>query len=508
MPSFVGEPTCTLNPSGRAPLTAALDIVTDEACAASLEIEGGGRQWLQAFHKAPGGARTLPVLGLRAGTKYAINLALAGGAAFSTEIETAPLPDDFPVLKIHVCEPSGREPGIVMFALRNTGRGGGPGNGRIVAIDEQGDPVWIFNAGGNLGDFRRMASGNIMFVTAGAIVEVDMLGNEVARWTSAPIGGGDPATNGIPIAVQGFHHAAMELPGGNILAIGAEKRRLDAYPSSETDADAPKAPADVKGDIIVEFDRDGNIINEIKLLDILDPDRICYYSVVSGEAGGPGGDGDWSHSNGLDYDPVDDAFILSIRHQDAIAKIGRTTGEIFWIIGDHAGWGEAWHKYLLQPDGDVGWQYHQHDPSFTPDGNILCFDNGNCRAVPFTPRMPAADCYSRLVEYAVDEDKGTVRQAWAFTGANGEKIYASSQGGAIWLPQTGNVFGDFACCRTDADGVPNESNAGDAKRTAWLIEVTHDDAPMPVFDLEFQDRSEDAKDFSSFRAIHVPSLYL
>ena len=289
MPSFVGEPTCTLNPSGRAPLTAALDIVTDEACAASLEIEGGGRQWLQAFHKAPGGARTLPVLGLRAGTKYAINLALAGGAAFSTEIETAPLPDDFPVLKIHVCEPSGREPGIVMFALRNTGRGGGPGNGRIVAIDEQGDPVWIFNAGGNLGDFRRMASGNIMFVTAGAIVEVDMLGNEVARWTSAPIGGGDPATNGIPIAVQGFHHAAMELPGGNILAIGAEKRRLDAYPSSETDADAPKAPADVKGDVIVEFDRDGNIINEIKLLDILDPDRICYYSVVSGEAGGPGG---------------------------------------------------------------------------------------------------------------------------------------------------------------------------------------------------------------------------
>ena len=138
----------------------------------------------------------------------------------------------------------------------------------------------------------------------------------------------------------------------------------------------------------------------------------------------------------------------------------------------------------------------------------MCFDNGNCRAVPFNPRMAPADSYSRLVEYEVDEAEGTVKQVWAFGGEKGEKIYASSQGGAIALPKTGNVFGDFACCRFDGDGRPSESNRGDARRTARLIEVTHDAEAEVVFDLELLDRSDEAKDFSSFRAIHLPSLYI
>lgn len=514
MPNFSVMPSCTLNPTGLAPLTAALKYETDIVCSAVLEVSGGGDDWRRALEPSDGLASVVPVLGLKAETAYEITLTLCddsgapSGEAFMDLVETGPLPEDFPVFNIRTCIPERREPGLILFALRNAGAAeSGPGNGRIVAINEKAEVVWIFNAGGNLADFRRLQNGNIMYVTRGAIVEVDMLGQEVGRWSSPAVGSRGTEGGGIELSVQGIHHAAMELPNGNFFAIGTEMRRFDAYPTSETDPDAPKAPADVKGDVIVEFDRSGKIVNEINLFDILDTERICYYSVKSGEGGGPGGDGDWSHSNGLDYDPSDDSFILSIRHQDAVAKIGRTTGALKWIVGDHTGWGAAWQKYLLTPEGDVEWPFHQHDPSFTKAGTILCFDNGNCRAVPFNPRMAPADSYSRLVEYEVDESKRTVKQVWAFGGDKGEKIYASSQGGAIALPKTDNVFGDFACCRFDGDGQPSESNRGDARRTARLIEVTHDAAPEVLFDLELCDRSEVAKDFSSFRAIHLPGLY-
>ena len=149
------------------------------------------------------------------------------------------------------------------------------------------------------------------------------------------------------------------------------------------------------------------------LFDIIDPNRIGYYSVVSGEGGAtPGGNLDWSHSNGLYYDSTDHSYLISIRHQDAIAKIGLEDGDLRWIIGDHHGWGDKWKKFLLSPDGYIDWQYHQHDPSITKAGTILCFDNGNCRAVPFNDRMQAKDSYSRVVEYSVDKERNTVGEVW------------------------------------------------------------------------------------------------
>lgn len=522
-PQFNGNPTFTVDPSGRAPLTAMFEFETDIPCAAVLAVDGGNDSWRRLIEADGERAHRVPVLGLKPDTEYRLEIILSkgdgelpAGERFGVDHKTDPLPDDFPIFNIRICDDEDRDYGYFLFALRNSGAAEtAPGNGRIVAINLMGEVVWLFNQGGNLADFRRLQNGNLMYVTRGAVVEIDMLGTELNRWSGRSAGGRTTEGGGIALDMEGIHHAAMELPNGNLVAIGIEVRRLAAYPTSETDPDAPKAPADVKGDTIVEFDRSGKIVNTTSLFDILDVDRIGYYSVTSGEGGGPGGDGDWSHANGIDYDPADDSYVISVRHQDCIIKIGREKGELRWILGDHTGWGEAWQKYLLEPIGDVGWPYHQHDPSFTMSGGILCFDNGNCRAIPFNPRMAPADSYSRLVEYEVDEENRTVKQLWAFGGENGEKIYASSQGGAVEVPGTGTFFGTFACCRFGPDGKPSESNRGDARRMARFIEfykgfdtesVINGD-PEVVFDLEFQDRSDDAKDFSSFRSIHLIGLY-
>ena len=85
---------------------------------------------------------------------------------------------------------------------------------------------------------------------------------------------------------------------------------------------------------------------------------------------------DWSHSNALAYNPADDSVIMSLRHQDALAKIDLATGDLIWLLGTADNWNEPWSSKRLQPTGEIEWQYHQHGSSFSGTGSIMLFDNG------------------------------------------------------------------------------------------------------------------------------------
>ena len=183
------------------------------------------------------------------------------------------------------------------------------------------------------------------------------------------------------------------------------------------------------------------------------------------------------------YDARDDSILVSLRTQDCIVKFDRRSGALRWILGAHGNWRKPWSDKLLKPDASVAWQFHQHDCSITPSGTILCFDNGNHRAQPFAPPMPAAQSYSRAVEFAVDEANGTVRQVWSYGEAPGERLYAGFQGGAMRLPKTGNTFITYGgICSIDgrpASGPdrfePGEADARDKLDIrARLLEVTPD----------------------------------
>jgi hypothetical protein len=133
----------------------------------------------------------------------------------------------------------------------------------------------------------------------------------------------------------------------------------------------------------------------------------------------------------------------------------------------------------------------------------LCFDNGNHRALPFTEKLPAERNYSRVVEFAVDEEAMTVEQVWSFGDGNGpgEGLYGCYQGGAFRLPKTGNTFMNFGGVCT-IDGVATNDNRADMCR-ARLIEVTPD--KEVVFDMWIDGSNEiPPMPLSSFRAEHVP----
>ncbi len=94
---------------------------------------------------------------------------------------------------------------------------------------------------------------------------------------------------------------------------------------------------------------------------------------------------DWTHANGLSYDPVRDSYWISFAVQSSVVEVDASTG----ATRNHLGFGGDW---TVEGDGfglDVG----PHCPSMTPQGTLLLFDN-----------QAPDDGTSRVLEYDLDFD--------------------------------------------------------------------------------------------------------
>jgi len=337
-----------------------------------------------------------------------------------------------------------------------------------------------------------MHNGNLLLLLPRSrIVEIDMLGNIVHMWHPSGSTDGDPGS--IPVDTLAFHHEVFEMQSGNFLVLSVEFRQLPDYPSSTTNPSASLETTIVAGDVIVEFAPDGTIVNEWSILDMLDPYRINY-SPLGGSyddfaepiIGHPVETRDWSHGNAVVHDPSDDSIIVSLRHQDAVIKFSRQTGQLIWILGPHENWvQEVFGQYLLNPltNDEFFFQYHQHAPDITDEGTYLIYDNGNNRASPFDSILPASQNFSRAVEYKINEITKEVEIVWEYGQFEDEIIYTSFIGDADYQPNTGNVLITFG-------GV----------KPARLIEVTHTTPAQKVFDLSISETF-------SYRSERLPDLY-
>jgi hypothetical protein len=413
-----------------------------------------------------------------------------------------------PPLRIETCDAARREPGLMVFNIRAGGQDSKMiKTGWIVALDQAGDVAFSLTLDAPTQDVRLHPNGNIFFSQPGrgAITEMDRTGQALRHWhVAGPWQGKEPPAGSTAIDLERMHHTLNVLPNGNLLLLTSEVRVFDDWPGSVTDADAPpEQGARLVGDVIVEVALDGTVVNRWRTLDMLDPYRISYGSRRDHwvKRGIPDSF-DWAHANCASPDPGDDSIIASLRTQDCIIKFDRASGALKWILGTPANWREPWSEKLLKPEGPLDWAYHQHDCSVTPTGTVLCFDNGNHRASPFDPPMAEADSYSRIVEFAVDEDAGTVRQVWCYGDAPQDRLFACFQGGAYRLPLTGNTFATYGGVAT-IDGVPSADNANGFGR-ARLMELSPDNEVL--FDM-WVDTSGEEKPWSLsvFRAEHVPN---
>ncbi|EGK8022565.1 aryl-sulfate sulfotransferase [Campylobacter lari] len=315
----------------------------------------------------------------------------------------------------------------------------------------------IYNRGIMMG-FRQNFDGALSFGFGQRYVKYDLMGREIFNRL-------------LPSSYIDFSHSMSQMPNGNYLlrVALANVKRLDG-----------KNVRSVR-DVILEVDKNGNVVDEWRLFEILDPYRaniikvldqgaVCLNVDVSkagktlsneelakmdtseifGDIAGTGVGRNWAHVNSVDYDPSDDSIIISSRHQSAIIKIGRDK-KVKWILGAHKGWGEKYKKALLQPidkngkniiceddyskcpgyknkEGGFDFTWTQHT-AFRIDEKsnkryiyITAFDNGDARAI--TQPAFASMKYSRAVVYKIDQKNKTVEQVWEYGKQRGNEWFS------------------------------------------------------------------------------------
>jgi arylsulfate sulfotransferase len=443
--TFVSGPALRDNPD--AGLTAWVDAGLSRPGWLELAIEIDGRAWTVTSDEDAAPSHLL--LGLRPDADLVVTVtgrAADGGATEPVVLadRTEPLPAGMNVHTVVVRDEARMEPGVTLLGEDDW----------IVMLDADGVPCW-YRATVGANQEVDLFSGSLI----GAIGprnrfdRVDLAGALVHRFHTTDFAGetGPESHLVSPLAI---HHDFVELPSGTFLTFSIESRTMP-FPPRE---DVPAAPvlSDVAGEIVVELDADGSVVNEWKLHDLMDPTRIGWDSVRGDywETWGPYRGGrftsDWLHGNSLDYDPATDTILVSMRHQDALLAFSRATGEVRWIAAPPVNWQPAWQPFVLEPPPEPGALfYHQHQASFTPRGTVLLFDNGNRRASAYEPPLPATQVGSRAMEIAIDEVTGSwsIVWEWGLQQAVPAPVFSGSLGGVTELPTTGNrliTFGNIS----------------------------------------------------------------
>lgn len=386
------QPYIRLNPYLINPLSAAVAFRTETETAVTVTIYGKEERGniVHTFPKAK--EHILPILGLYGDHANRVELRLYGGRARTITIQTAPLDTEVPaLLSMHTeAEYLGKELIFVTPSL----------NALATAFDYAGDVRWHLTVP-VIFEMKRLQNGNFLIGTErvmqmpyymSGLYEMTMMGKIVREYS-------------IP---GGYHHDEWEMENGDLLVLTED-------PGYET-----------VEDVIVLIDRKSGEIK--KTWDLKD----C---LVPGE--GPSGGytpKDWFHNNALWYDSHTNSITLSGRHVDAIINIDYDTGKLNWILGDPETWPEDKQKYFfaIKGEGDFDWPYEQHGCLVTPNGGIMCFDNGHYRSKIREKFLLNKDSFSRGVLYRIDREEMTIEQLWQYGKERGEEFFSSYIGNVEW----------------------------------------------------------------------------
>ncbi len=232
--------------------------------------------------------------------------------------------------------------------------------------------------------------------------------------------------------VSGFHHEAVRLPNGHVLAIAGFERMMPAGTQGSTE------PVDVLGDIVVDLDEDLQVAAVWNSFDHLDIKRASLYNATCKL--GPGEDGcpaiflaekanGWTHSNSLNYIPATGDFLISMPEQDWVLKVdwrnGTGSGKILWRLGKGG-------EFTAKSDDPYPWFSYQHDAGFDPVGSNLLsiLDEGHQRI----QKNPNA--MTRGQVWKLDEE---TRTATLVHNAD-LGVFAIAAGSAQRLKNGGNTF--------------------------------------------------------------------
>lgn len=532
-----GDGVLTLNPTGRAPLAALLEIDTDEPTRidAVLLAPDGERKPLPPV-EVYDDDHDLMVLGLTADATFSVEVTAtteAGGTTTWTtnSVRTAPLPESVPRVEVTVRDPERMEPGYTQVAVLSTRplTDGGffaqveENRGVLVVVDDQGRVVWYLETPRITVAATRRPDGNILYWTATdeLLFEfrvVDMLGRTLSRW----VGPTEEDTAGAEVLTDAgyLHHGAWVLGNGNTLVLGEEVTERDAFPGAPQDDALDIATDDwaVVSDVLAEYTPEGELVWRRGLSEFYDVAR--GYGEVATPANHPMY---WSQprptvqvgpTNWI-WAPPDGSYVLfSMQSHDAVVKYDREEDAISWILGSDVGWSDpSFQDLLLQPaaqqtDALPG---GQHGISITPAGTLLLYDN---EFYGVGHPGDGAAPRSTVREYAIDEAVGYGEEVWSYRDPDQPDLWTPYLGDARSLPTTGNVLvthgylvydpetGEPVALGPDTPELPDGTSV-----RSRITEVTHTDPPEKVFEFELLPPEAGTPGRSTQRAARWSSLY-
>ena len=379
------NPLVKLNPYLINPLAAVVMFKTEEEVAVTVRVLGKTPEatMKHTFPKAK--EHVLPILGLYGDYNNTVEIELYRGAMNTINIQTEPFTDSVAKLvKMDTTAEYLRDELIIVSpALTDLATG----------FDFAGDVRWHLNIP-TVFDIKRAKNGNLLIGShrllkipyyMSGLYEMTMAGKVIKEYK-------------IP---GGYHHDQFEMEDGNLLVLTEDL-------TSET-----------VEDMCVLIDREtGEILKTWDYKDFLDPTKVARSGSWTEE--------DWFHNNAVWYDKNTDSLTFSARHIDAMCNIDYETGKLNWIIGDPEMWPEEYQKYFFKPvgDGEFDWQYEQHANVITPDGDVMCFDNGHFRSKNPANRILNKDNFSRGVRYKINTDKMEIEQVWQYGKERGQEFYS------------------------------------------------------------------------------------
>ncbi len=483
--------------SAAAPLSPVLRVALDRPGGLEILVDDarGSRTLTSA---EPATVHEIPLLGHRAGDEVRLTVRAFDdrGASERSEVVAliGDLPERFPIVEVLAHDRERAEPGLrlVSTALVSTTET----LGYFLALDEDLEVVWVLEKPAELDDLRIEPDGSLYSVGNGSAWALGPLGDIRAQWGREPE---EEAPDGTFVAVDvgKLHHEVFPLDG-ELLALSKRRLPVEAYPCSYERPAVDCGPADLQDTRLVRFTREGEVLLDVSMAELLDPFRIGFLSLDLLADGAR----DWAHGNAAIPMP-DGGWLVSVRHQDALVALTEE-GELRWILADPAGWPERLRPFLLTPAGEgLRWPYHAHGPTFDADGVLWMFDNHNEGRTPYTEPVPGP-VFSRVVGFRIDELARTVTQVASFEETATGPLFSRAFGNAAVLPTTGNVLGTYGM-PLEQGGVSHAS-LGYGTRVVTLVEWSAEGDL--VSDVRLRSDAEVEKGgWRAYRAVHAPSLY-
>lgn len=443
--AFTAErPLIKLNPYFISPLTAVMLFYTEEETPVTLHVHGTEPEGSLLHTFPPAREHILPVLGLYGGRVNRVDVTLYQGETYSHIISTEPLDEDTPKL-LYMNTTAEYLKDDMIFVTPSL-------NALATAFDYKGEIRWHLNAP-FIFDMKRLKNGNILIGTdrvmqmpyyMSGLYEMSLTGKIVREYR-------------IP---GGYHHDQWEMEDGNLLVLSGE----ESYETVE--------------DLIRLIDRNtGEVLKTWDLKEILTP----------GE--GPSGGytpRDWFHNNALWYDKNTHSITLSGRHVDSLINIDYETGKLNWILGDPTNWPEEKKDYFFTPVGnrEFDWHYEQHACLITPEGDVMCFDNGHYRSKIREKFLLNKDSFSRGVRYQINRRDKTVEQVWQYGKERGQEFFSSYIGNVEYY-QDGHYMVHSGGIQYDGDEAsekPAAMSKGDpnVRTESITVEILHGQVMMEL----------------------------